>query len=1011
MQGSSSVEQFVARDKYITTLIDSTPDPLLVIDQLGTILLANNQLKEEFGYEKEELIGKKIEILLPQQFRHGHIKLRDEFFENGSVRLMGEGAELYAERKNGEHFPVEICLSPISDEQQVIAVVRNVTKRKEMDKLIAARDKYITALMDSTPDPMLVVNQQGEIVIINNQMQLVFGYTREELVGQKVEVLLPKEASSHHVKQREMFFKNSSVRLMGEEAELYAVRKNGQQFPVEISLSPFPEEHQVIAVVRDISKRKVVDQQLAEAIEEAKASNQAKSEFLANMSHEIRTPMNAIIGMSYLALQTNLNRKQHNYIQKVHRSGESLLGIINDILDFSKIEAGKLEMENIEFQLEDVFDNLSNLLGLKAEEKGLELMFSLPPNLPTALIGDPLRLGQVLINLGNNAIKFTDPGGEVAIFIDVLEVKSDSVLLKFSVRDNGIGMSKEQQQSLFQSFSQADTSTSRKYGGTGLGLAISKTMSTLMGGEIWVDSTPDVGSTFHFTAEFGLQDHDTLEDQYHEDELIDLQNLHVLVVDDNAMAREILTVMTSNFGIRVEQAESGHKAIELLDKAADSDPFQLVLMDWKMPGLDGVATARAIESNNKLKELPKVIMVTAYGQDEAGSAGSDLDIKSYLTKPITQSTLLEAIIFALGLESCKTKRSDTRRAESSKDIDKLCGARILLVEDNEINQELAKELLETNGLIVTLANNGIEALQQLKNNEFDGVLMDCQMPVMDGFEASKRIRADDRYVNLPVIAMTANAMVGDREKVMSVGMNDHIGKPINITKMFSTMAKWITPKKHVKTYRTTKHEQPDDIEEFLPIKGIDIGSGLSITQGNKSLYKKVLRKFSQSQFDFVEQFSSLITKGHSDAAERLAHTLKGVSGNIGAKSLQKSAQLLESACKDKQGVDHILKQLSRVKNDLSIVMEALNAIPNETVTHSLDTGELDCEALNILLIECIELVEGCDTDVAELLPEMQRIFGVSLFKDELNQLSQFIGSYDFDQALKVLHDIQLRIKG
>lgn len=370
---------------------------------------------------------------------------------------------------------------------------------------LAAREKYAIALMESTPDPLLVVNQQGEILSVNNQVKIVFGYSRKELIGKKVEMLMPKNIRNRHPSMRDGFFKNDAVRLMGEELELYAIRKNGEKFPVEIGLSPIPGENQVIAVVRDITKRKEIDKKLAEAVEVAKSSNQAKSDFLANMSHEIRTPMNAIIGMSYLALQTELNTKQRNYIQKVHRSGESLLGLINDILDFSKIEAGKLEMESIDFQLEEVLDNVSNLLGLKAEDSSLELMFDVPVEFPTALIGDPLRLGQILINLGNNAVKFTKAGGEVTISASVKEETEDSALLQFSVQDSGIGMTPEQQAKLFQSFSQADSSTSRKYGGTGLGLAISRTLTELMGGEIWVESEEGSGSRFHFTAQFGKQ--------------------------------------------------------------------------------------------------------------------------------------------------------------------------------------------------------------------------------------------------------------------------------------------------------------------------------------------------------------------------------------------------------------------------------------------------------------------------------------------------------------------------
>ena len=986
-------------ESYVFSLIDSSPDPLLVINQEGEILIVNNQLKNVFGYDKEELIGKKIELLLPETIRNKHISLRDSFFDNPSIRLMGEDRNLKAVRKNGEVFPVEVSLSPIPEQQQVIAIVRDITKRKELDNKLAVRDKYITALMDSTPDPLLVVNNSGEIIIINQQLTEVFGYEKEELIGKKIEELLPQEFRSGHINVRNNFFDKPSVRMMGEDMELKALRKNGKTFPVEISLSPLPEQQQVIAVVRDITKRKELDDKLADAIVEANASNQAKSDFLANMSHEIRTPMNAIIGMSYLALQTDLNRKQHNYIQKVHRSGESLLGIINDILDFSKIEAGKLEMESINFLIEEVFDNVSNLLGLKAEEKGLELMFNLPHELPSALIGDPLRLGQVLLNLGNNAVKFTDAGGDITIAVELKELSGQDVFIKFSVIDSGIGMTPEQQGKLFQSFTQADASTSRKYGGTGLGLAISKTLSELMGGEIWVESEVDKGSSFHFTAKFELQQGVATTTKRKE---TDLNDLRVLVVDDNATAREILTTIMANFGMRVDQAGSGEAAIALLENASDIDPYKLVLMDWKMPGLDGVETTREIQKNTSLEVIPTVIMVTAYGRDEASSSASDVDIKGFLTKPVTQSTLLDTVMMAMGKGLTQNNRAETSRENSISEINKLRGAKILLVEDNELNQELAKALLEDNGLVVEIANNGVEALSQLDSSEFDGVLMDCQMPIMDGYEATRKIREQSIYKDLPILAMTANAMVGDREKVIAAGMNDHIAKPINVKEMFKTMAHWISVSVQVKTPVNERGNVIEGNIHIPNIEGIDINAGLEITQGNRKLYKKLLLKFEESQKDFVQQFDDALKSDDSSAPERYAHTLKGVAGNIGAKNVQVAAAELEDACRNKLTPQEIFLLRNTLDSLLSEVLTSLSLLVVDDMDHKLSEGVLDKEKFAVLTQKLKELLEDDDTDAMGVIDEMHDFEGISEYEEALSLLSKAIDKYDFEGALDVL---------
>ena len=746
----------------------------------------------------------------------------------------------------------------------------------------------------------------------------------------------------------------------------------------------------------DIDRTKRLQAELEGARDLAEEATRAKSDFLANMSHEIRTPMNAIIGMSHLALGTELTRKQRNYVEKVHRSAESLLGIINDILDFSKIEAGKLDMEATEFRLEDVMENLANLVGLKAEEKGVELMFRLAPQLPTALVGDPLRLGQVLTNLGNNAVKFTEAGGEIEVAVALHEEGEDEVLLRFTVRDSGIGMSEAQQAKLFQSFSQADSSTTRKYGGTGLGLVISKKLTEMMGGEIWAQSVEGEGSAFHFTARFGRQ---SGAGSPRRSVAADLGALRVLVVDDNATSREILAQMLAGFGMRVDQAGAGETAIALLEQADGEEPYQLVLMDWKMPGMDGIETTRAIQHDRQLTHVPTVIMVTAYGREEARQSAMSVNLAGFLTKPVTPSSLLDAILQAMGREAVDDAQGANRREEASEAIAKLRGARVLLVEDNEINQELALELLVNNGISVQVANDGAEALEVLERETFDGVLMDCQMPVMDGYTATRRIRQREEWSGLPVLAMTANAMAGDREKVLEAGMNDHIAKPINVNEMFNTMARWITPSEPLEE-SVTLPEVEQAVVEIPALAGIDSEAGLATTQNNPKLYRKLLIKFRDSERDFEKRFNAL--RDDQEAATRCAHTLKGVAGNVAALGVQAAAKALESACKEGEGELDAL--LSEVVVQLEPVISALDGLDRPAGGDDSASVAVDWVEIQQLIERLGELLDEDDTDASEVIETLEPLLVGTPHAIPLKRVAVAVEEYDFEEALEAFAD-------
>ncbi len=988
LRDMSSLKQAQADIHRLTRALEDNPLLIIITDLEKRIEYANERISEILGYRPEEVIGQPAAMFLsPNVDPETLASLR---------RAVAAGerwnGEMLHRRRDGEEFWMAVSVSPIFDEHgnisHYVGTEEDISARKAVEEALKRSERQLQDIIDAIPLAIVVVALDGRIIKANPQA------AREV---SKADSIVGRDMLDFYANAEDRSRFLDEMRRDGQVSGMHVVYRTdwGDLIDGLVSVIPiqYGEEPARLGVMLNLTERVRMERELAEAKTAAELANRVKSRFLANMSHEIRTPMNAVIGLSHLALRTELDARQRDYLEKIAASGQALLGIIDDILDLSRIEAGRIEMDSSWFSLHEVLAGVAGMIGLKAAEKGLELLLSVACDVPDRLLGDPLRLGQVLTNLMQNAIKYTDTG-EVLVQVELARRHADRARLRIVVSDSGSGIAPEDRANLFDAFTQVDQSMARRHGGVGLGLAICKSLVELMDGDIRVRSWPGLGSSF--SVELPFQAGEEEDSPCHP--LAAFQGQRALVVDDNPIAMAILVNMLESIGVPAEAASDGERALACVGEALEAGrPFALYLLDWRLPGIDGVETARRIERLLDGEDAV-MIMVTAFGQREPEVWGAGVEWDGFLSKPYSRHQLIDTLLAAW-----RGGEADIPTARVGVWMTQRLVGEVLVVEDNPINQQVARELLENMGLTVSIAGSGEAALLMLAERRWDLILMDVEMPGIDGFETTRRIRGRSDSADIPIVAMTAHAISGDRERCLRAGMNAYLSKPIDPRKLFELLA-GLLPRAMGKDREVAARAESAEGPSLLAmLPGLDCHAGLVQTGRNRALYHRLLGEFVASHAEDGGRLRDLLA-GNADSsagiadARRLLHTLNGVAAHLGAISLSRLARRFESRLKredtlvedDLARFDRLLRQAvdsarrCRRQADSSNVLE--NPRAAATVWELNAISELD----RLIRSGSAEALALLDDIVAGSVPEDLR--------EDFRLLREHLRNYDFNEA-------------